>query len=399
MKCVSGYNDITYIHMFFEEGLYIQSFLYIELNVFSLVILLLIYFNIHKRNDRMLTEQRLFMLFLYVQSAILILDSLMWLLDGKTGPMIREIFIAVTVLYYLFNPLICMVWYFYVDYQIYRDEKHFKKIWPITIPAFANVIMTIVSIWSHTSFYLDENNVYHRGPLFLVMALIAFFYLFYTWVLTIVKRRNIPKQDFLPIAIFMLPVIFGGIVQTFFYGVSLIWVCSTISILIIFINIQNAQLYKDHLTGLFNRRQLDRYLHDRVKDIENGLLAGLMIDIDYFKRINDMYGHSAGDQALIDTSEILKKTFRKNDFIARFGGDEFVVVIAVSDKADLQKAIDRLHENVAQFNEQKTVPYTISLSIGYDCYFDQTDKTAKDFIRYIDDLMYQDKQLKINNDQ
>lgn len=346
----------------------------------------------------MLTEQRLFMLFLYVQSAILILDSLMWLLDGKTGPMIREIFIAVTVLYYLFNPLICMVWCFYVDYQIYRDEKHFKKIWPIIIPAFANVIMTIVSIWSHTSFYLDENNVYHRGPLFLVMALIAFFYLFYTWVLTIVKRRNIPKQDFLPIAIFMIPVIFGGIVQTFFYGVSLIWVCSTISILIIFINIQNAQLYKDHLTGLFNRRQLDRYLHDRVKDIENGLLAGLMIDIDYFKRINDMYGHSAGDQALIDTSEILKKTFRKNDFIARFGGDEFVVVIAVSDKADLQKAIDRLHENVALFNAQKTVPYTISLSIGYDCYFDQTDKTAKDFIRHIDDLMYQDKQLKINND-
>ncbi len=376
-----------------KEGVYIQSFLYVELNIFSLVILLLIYLNIRHRRDRMLTEQKLFLFLLYTTAAILVLDSLMWLLDGKTGPMMREIFTAVTVLYYLLNPIICMVWYLYVDYQIYREEKHLKKVWPMTLPALVNVILTIISIWSHASFYLDENNVYHRGPLFLVMAAIAFFYLLFTWILTVAKRKNIPKQDFVPIAVFMIPVIIGGVIQTLFYGVSLIWVCTTISILIIFINIQNTQLYTDHLTGLFNRRQLDRYLQHKVQNDVGGLLAGLMIDIDSFKSINDQFGHSAGDRALIETSEILKKTFRKNDLIARFGGDEFVVVIAIQERADLQKAIERLNANVAQFNEQKSVPYTIGLSIGYDCFLGDSDKSAKSFIEHLDTLMYQNKNI------
>lgn len=316
----------------------------------------------------------------------------MWMLDGQKGYLLREVYTFVTVVYYIMNPTICMVWYFYVDYQIYRDEKHLKKVLiPIIIPAVVNVVLVIGSIWNHALFYIDDSNVYHRGKLFLVMAACAFFYLIYTFALTIIKRQSLPKQDFIPITIFMIPVIIGGLVQTIFYGLSLIWACTTISILIIFINLQNTKLYTDHLTGLYNRRQLDRYLQHKVRNNESGLLAGLMVDVDSFKTINDQFGHNAGDQALVETSEILKMTFRKNDFIARFGGDEFVIVMALQEKADLQKAIERLNENVAHFNTQKTVPYTISLSIGYDCYFDQSDKTAKDFIEHLDMLMYRDK--------
>lgn len=354
--------------------------------------MILIYINIHHRRDQILTEQKLFLLLIYAEALILVLDSLMWMLDGHTGNLLREAYIFVTVLYYIMNPVICMVWYFYVDFQIYRDERRLKKVLlPIMIPVFINSVLVISSIWNQAMFYLDSNNVYHRGKLFLVMAICAFFYLIYTLVVTILKRQSIPKQDLIPIMIFMLPVIIGGLVQTLFYGVSLIWACTTISILIIFVNLQNAKVYTDHLTGLFNRRQLDRYLQHKVRNNEDGLLAGLMVDVDSFKTINDQFGHSAGDQALVDTSEILKKTFRKNDFIARFGGDEFVIVMALQEKSDLQKAIERLNENVRQFNAQKTVPYTISLSVGYDCYFDQSDKTAKDFIAHLDTLMYRDK--------
>jgi len=330
---------------------------------------------------------------------ILILDTTMWLLNGVPGALAREASIAVTVLYYILNPTICMLWYFYVDFYIYRNEKRLKKIsLPMAIPTLINLILSVGSIFNKALFYIDSNNIYHRGTGFIVMALICFFYLAYTLAFTLLKQKLIEKQDFIPIAVFTIPPFIGGIIQSFFYGISLIWICTTISILIVFVNIQNNQLYTDHLTGLFNRRQLDRYLQHRFTNIEDGLLAGLMIDIDSFKNINDMYGHNAGDQALVDTAEILRKTFRKNDFIARFGGDEFVVVMTVQDKNDLQLAIDRLKETVATFNAQKTVPYSISLSIGYDCYFDQTDKTAKDFIRRIDDLMYQQKQINGNNE-
>jgi diguanylate cyclase (GGDEF)-like protein len=206
------------------------------------------------------------------------------------------------------------------------------------------------------------------------------------------KRQLLPKHDLLPMAVFSFLPIIGGFIQALFYGINLVWPCATVAILIIFVSFQNTQLYTDHLTGLNNRRQLDRFLQNKVQNVESGLLAGLMIDIDDFKKINDLYGHNAGDQALVDTYEILRKTFRKNDFIARFGGDEFVVVMAVSERGDLQRAIDRLKENVASFNEGKSVPYTISLSVGYDCFQDKEDKSAKEFIRHIDDLMYRNKQ-------
>lgn len=342
----------------------------------------------------MLIDQKLFLLLIYAEALILVLDSLMWILDGKTGVLLRELNIFVTVVYYVLNPTICMIWYLYVDFQIYKDKRHLKKVLlPIVLPVVINLVLTVASIYNHAMFEIGPDNIYHRGRLFMIMAACAFFYLLFTWIMTIIKRKSIPKQDFLPISIFMLPVIVGGLIQTLFYGVSLIWVCATISILIIFINIQNAKLYTDHLTGLFNRRQLDRYLQNKVQNIDRGWLAGLMIDIDSFKSINDKYGHSAGDQALIDTSEILKKTFRKNDFISRYGGDEFVVIMSIQKKADLQKAIDRLNVNVALFNAQKVSPYSISLSIGYDCFLDDADQNTKAFLEHLDTLMYREKNI------
>lgn len=62
-----------------------------------------------------------------------------------------------------------------------------------------------------------------------------------------------------------------------------------------------------------------------------------------------------------------------------------------------EKSIERLNANITQFNEQKTVPYTISLSIGYDCFLDNSDKSAKEFIEHLDALMYRDKHVNEND--
>jgi diguanylate cyclase (GGDEF)-like protein len=121
-----------------------------------------------------------------------------------------------------------------------------------------------------------------------------------------------------------------------------------------------------------------------------------MIDLDSFKAINDGYGHDAGDQALRHTAAILKKTFRKNDFIFRYGGDEFVVMMEVREHADMTRAVHRLRENVRLFNERKAVPYTLSLSIGYDLFTPMPGYTIHNFLKHLDDLMYLDKQSRDN---
>ena len=379
-----------------------EMLLYVEMNIFSLVVLTLIFFNIYHRNrsEMYLFEQKLYLGMLGINALILIMDTGMWALDGRDGFWFRELYIVITAIYYMFNPIICMLWAFYVDYLIYRDEMRLRKITiPLLIPAIMNTILSIISMIEPIMFTIDENNIYHRGRFFYIMAITSYVYLIHSLCLLISKRHTLRKSDFLSILGFFIPPFVGGILQSIFYGLSLIWVSVTISLLIIFINLQNDQLYTDYLTGLFNRRQLDNYLSQRIKNGEKysskkRIMAGIMIDIDAFKSINDVYGHAVGDQALISTANIFKKTFKKLDFVSRYGGDEFVIIMEMNNKADVTAAIEKLNKNVDRYNAQKLAPYTIQLSIGYDYYDFDSEVTEEEFLKHIDTIMYNEKSKK-----
>ncbi len=100
----------------------------------------------------------------------------------------------------------------------------------------------------------------------------------------------------------------------------------------------------DALTSLANRRALDlelgRVLAQRRRD--GSPFSVLMIDIDYFKRINDQYGHMVGDQLLKCFSRCLTNTFRETDFVARFGGEEFVAILTRTSREDASRAAERV---------------------------------------------------------
>lgn len=373
-----------------------QAFLYVETNVFALVVLLLIFINIHHQAERRSIDRKLFLALLCSNAIILILDSFMWVLDGKTGPYVRELYLIVTMLYYVSNPVICVIWSIYADYQIFGDEDRLKRILiPMLFPVLINTVLAFFSMFGNYLFYIDAHNVYHRGSFFYIMVAISYLYLASTLLLIIVNRNKIQKLSYIPILLFAFPPFIGGIVQVLYYGFSLIWICMTISILIIFINLQRDQLYTDHLTGLSNRRQLDYYVWEKTQsNRSNGRLGGIMIDIDSFKAINDLYGHIAGDQALKAVADILKDSFRKNDFIARYGGDEFIIILEIEDQLDLTNAVDRLNENLERFNAKKSVPYLLSLSIGVDSFDCESKITVKDFMKRIDRLMYNNKMDK-----
>jgi diguanylate cyclase (GGDEF)-like protein len=357
--------------------------------------LLVIFLSISRQKNQHLQDQKLFRIVLYINALILALDIFMWLLDGRPGLFMRNLNLLITAAYYILNPLISLLWLLFIDFFIYKSESHSKKILiPLLIPFGINMLLSILSIFNNLYFYIDGANVYHRGSLFYLMVAISFFYLVYAFVLIIKKHKIIPKRDFLPLLSFAIPPSIGAVIQAFVFGFSIVWPCVTISILIVYINIQNEQLYKDYLTGLFNRRQLDNYLQYALQNFGDDLLAGIMIDLNAFKMINDIYGHATGDEALQYTANILKKSFRKNDFIARYGGDEFIVLAVFREKIDLFRAIDRLKENVEKFNRQHLVQYTISLSMGYDFYSSRSKETFTEFLKHLDDLMYQDKMMQ-----
>lgn len=374
-----------------------EVYLYVEINVIATTILLLIFLNIRHRNEKYLIDQKLYLALLSFNVLILITDTFTWVLDGQNTRFFRILLLFVTTLYYILNPVICMMWSLYIDFQICRDENRLKKLFPpMLIPILFNTVISILSVFYPIMFYIDANNVYHRGKYYLILVAISFCYLIYTFAFILSNKKKIHKPYFLPLLMFAVPPFIGGILQIAFYGLSLICVGMTISMLIVFINIQNEQMYLDFLTGLYNRRKLDFYLQELIhKNKEKMILAGIMLDINSFKNINDHYGHFSGDEALKCTSRILKKTFESNSFISRFGGDEFVILLEINNKSELVTAINQLKDNLEKVNREMTAPYSITLSIGADYYDYKSKMTGREFLKHIDTLMYKNKHLLI----
>jgi diguanylate cyclase (GGDEF)-like protein len=163
------------------------------------------------------------------------------------------------------------------------------------------------------------------------------------------------------------------------------------------LNIQNHSMYTDHLTGVNNRKKLDAYLKEKVSlsTGEKGFSA-ILIDINNFKYINDTYGHDIGDNALETVAKLLKSCIRTNDFIARFGGDEFCIVLDISNISDLEAMVCRINNCLEKYNKSGTHLYELGFSMGYAVYAYHLHKSAEEFLKQVDILMYESKQAYKN---
>lgn len=365
---------------------------YVELNGFSLSILVLIYLNMRHRGGRYLTDQKLFLALSAVDGLLLVLDTAMWLMDGHPGEGLHTLYLFTSALYNILNPVICAIWYLYVNYYIFSSAARLRRALPfLFLPILLNALLSISSFFTGAYFIIDENNVYRRGPLIPFLLATCLFLLVFTVVFLIRNRDRLDRKEYYYLLFFVVPASVGGILQFLFYGLVILWACVTFSILVIFINFQNDQLRTDHLTGLYNRRYLDNYLQAKLQGKSGRLIGGIMIDLNGFKSINDTYGHAIGDHALKAAARLLRKTFSDRDFIARYGGDEFVILMDLKKPEELSAATHRLLEEADLFNSRVFTPYQVNLCLGYDTFTTSPDLTATAILSRIDHLMYQNK--------
>jgi diguanylate cyclase (GGDEF)-like protein len=202
----------------------------------------------------------------------------------------------------------------------------------------------------------------------------------------------IEKRYYYSMLVFILPIALGATLQILFYGWALAWAGMMVSLLIIYFNIQDSSLNTDYLTGVYNRRQLDKYLEISIKNCtENKTFSALLIDLNGFKKINDTFGHDIGDEAIKAAAQIIKKSLRRDDFVARYGGDEFFAILDNSDISILETAVARLKSNVNTFNQNSGKGYRLSFAIGYTVYDYKLRMKSDDFFKHIDTLMYYNK--------
>ncbi len=159
----------------------------------------------------------------------------------------------------------------------------------------------------------------------------------------------------------------------------------------------------DPLTGLHNRRGfltlVGQYL--KIANRMQSKISILYADLDDLKGINDSFGHTEGDRALIEAAGVLRETFRESDIVARIGGDEFVVMPAVLSNATLEVIVGRLKENIEAVNAQAGRNYRLSISYGIAFYDPENPCTVDELLSQGDRLMYEHKKSKIrrNHDQ
>lgn len=158
--------------------------------------------------------------------------------------------------------------------------------------------------------------------------------------------------------------------------------------------------YVDSLTQVFNRRYFDqRYIKEigRAQRYQRSLSL-LMIDIDHFKKYNDMLGHVAGDEAIRMVASQLEKSLRKADVVCRYGGEEFVVLLPEIGSASALKVAEKLRKAILSVlfaGEEKLPEKHLTISIGVAA-FPEHGESAEDILKNADKALYRAKEAGRN---
>lgn len=341
-------------------------------------------------------DEKTFYVMVILNIAQCIIETVVFLMDGKMVYGYHALLIILNVILFIVNIVFAFSWTIFVDYKLFTDMKRIKQVYPfVAIPAALVIIGCLINLFTPVFFVVDKYNVYQRTDLFIIPYAVTYSYLAYGVILVYLFRKKVQKYLFLPAIMFMVPIMIGSLLQFFFYGYSLVWLGVAIGMMYLFINVQNEASFVDSLSGLFNRQYLGNLLlmYSRKKDAV-GVPAGIMLDIDNFKNINNTYGHIMGDDAIATVGKMLRAAVGDKGVICRYGGDEFIILININSQKEITDMIDVVETQAELFNESKKKPYNIKYSIGYGIY-DSKHESIDDFLRKIDASMYVEKRRKI----
>jgi len=375
------------------------------INLFSLTILVVFLMDSQYKNRGLKSDRYIFFRYIVIANILLLVtDAVTWLAYGRDDPALRMVQVVATLLYYALNPLPS---YFFIRFtdivlNIPPGKQNRFRYWYI-IPVALHLIIAVATPFTGWFYRIDEANVYHRGPL-LPLSFILSFLLMIVAAFKVLYRygkagkqsddnvRNITEYRWL-LKFIIIPLI-GGVVQVFCNNVTYVWNFTVIALLMLYINNQNMEITTDTLTKLYNRRQaffyFDRLMRDWLKDKIDAAVAVVVLDINNFKAINDRYGHIMGDKALIAVSRNLETGFAWDDFVCRFGGDEFLVITKHGKEKEVHTAINRVNNQLHKLYHKEHMPFILSVSAGFAVLSKQTD-TLDNLFQKADVMMFEQK--------
>ncbi len=276
---------------------------------------------------------------------------------------------------------VIMVALLFLTYFTYLDDDLSMRMITLSLGSLAMVLILIHQLWrtQKTSLRLSAN-------LMLVSFIVHGIFL----TIRTISLIRAPPQDTLGIS----PVQSATYLLSF--AISFFW--STGFILMVSQRLRNDLMEVatiDVLTRIPNRRATQVFLEKELSRAQRnqGEFAVLLIDIDNFKQVNDRWGHVVGDHVLVQTASLFQSVVRKQDWVGRWGGEEFLMILPGSPHCDLESIAERVRCEVARSEyRQGTDSFQITVSIGVTCA--NQDSLVDQILKKADDALYQAKVTK-----
>jgi diguanylate cyclase (GGDEF)-like protein len=371
-----------------------NSYFRIDINLVAAVVLLLIGIIAYRRLDRTDKLNRAFLLTSVIIIFQLIIEGLTCLINTRPETWLVPVSVILHLSLFITAPFLTMYWYFLLRKLVIPDDQSKMALrLALWIPQILNLVLVLLSPLLHLVFYIDDSNVYQRGDWFLVSSIITYYYLILATILIIRNSRKIDRHDYILLIISTLLPLLGGLFQTLFYGILVMWSSVAFALIIVFMFLQQRLVRLDGLTGAWNRESYDFYITQRLRLRPKDSFGAIYVDLDHLKEINDRFGHFEGDNALKQAVHILRTALRPQDVIARMGGDEFIVIVDCQTQNELDAIYSLIHDHLRDYNKASGNLYQLGLSTGAALY-DEKYPGIESFVRHIDQLMYEEKRRK-----
>ena len=292
-------------------------------------------------------------------------------------------------------------WYRFIEAKLgIHQHRRFVNIL-ITLPLILVILFVSTSMFTELVYYYKSDGSFARGPLWIFLLLVPVCYILYAGghIISRFFSTQSPsrRKEYKYLMSFAFLPLVAGLMDMFVPHLPVMELSIMICIVLFYIAFQDKLIYVDALTGMNNRRVSDKYLRSQLSlAAPDNPLIFFLADCDDFKIINDKYGHLEGDRALkIVGNELEKLSIRFNCYVARWGGDEFVLIARKNSIPEPEALINLFYTNLQNRIKDEGIEYDIHISLGYVPCYDAKASTI-DIFGEAEKKMYQAKENNKN---
>ncbi len=362
------------------------SIFYIWGNVVSLILCCMLFFKNRKNKQ----TQALYFNLIVLSLGIYFIGDGFWALSYFDIIPNASVWIKVArIIYYGAAGFLGYFWFIYVEIVlgssfVYKRKRRVLFYAPVII-SFLNTLFLCLC------FDPSKKNIngYSTG---FCLVIIPIIFVIVAGIHVLIKRTTITdrglKLRYRNLGVWPIVIIFVSILQLFIAELPIFCFGSIIIVVALYVYNQDSMIFTDPLTGINNRNMLNRYVQDGLSKDDTYYV--MMIDIDKFKSINDTYGHLEGDRALKCMASLLKRESAKNgDFLARYGGDEFVIIVKAESDMDVIKLSNSIKDAAKSIKDE--LGYEFTASVGYAKLL--SNDNIEDAIHRADQSLYEAKEV------